>query len=110
MTELSHWLLRRMVAVQQPIHEKLTLLWHNHFTTSAEKVGLAAYMAAQNRKLRILSLGDFHLLAYAMLTDAAMMHWLEAQTSTAKGAQRKPGARVHGTVRPRPRQRLRRRG
>src|ERR1700733_10030397 len=84
MTKLSHWWLRRMVAVQQPIHEKLTLLWHNHFATSAEKVGLAAYMAAQNRKLRILSLGDFHLLAYAMLTDAAMMHWLDAQTSTAK--------------------------
>jgi uncharacterized protein (DUF1800 family) len=84
MTELSHWWLRRMVAVQQPIHEKLTLLWHNHFATSAEKVGFAAYMAAQNRKLRILSLGDFHLLAYAMLTDAAMMHWLDARTSSAK--------------------------
>jgi uncharacterized protein (DUF1800 family) len=84
MTELSHWWLRRMVAVQQPIHEKLTLLWHNHFATSADKVGFAAYMAAQNRKLRILSLGDFQLLAYAMLTDPAMMHWLDAQTSTAK--------------------------
>ena len=41
-------------------------------------------MAAQNQKLRSLSLGDFRTLAYAMLTDAAMMHWLDAQTSTAK--------------------------
>jgi uncharacterized protein (DUF1800 family) len=41
-------------------------------------------MAAQNQKLRSLSLGDFHTLAYAMLTDAAMMHWLDAQTNTAK--------------------------
>ena len=84
MTELSGWWLRRMVAVQQPIHEKLTLLWHNHFATSAEKVWIAAYMAAQNQKLRSLSLGDFRTLAYAMLTDAAMLRWLDAQTNTAK--------------------------
>lgn len=84
LTELSDWWLRRMVSVRQPIHEKLTLLWHNHFATSALKVPYAAYMAAQNRKLRSLALGDFHTLAYAMLTDAAMMIWLDAQTSTAK--------------------------
>ena len=84
MTELSDWWLRRMVAVQQPVHEKLTLLWHNHFATSAEKVRDAAHMAAQNQKLRTLSLGDFHNLAYAMLTDAAMLRWLDAQTNTAK--------------------------
>ena len=84
LTELSDWWVRRMVAVRQPIHEKLTLLWHNHFATSAQKVRSASDMAAQNRKLRSLSLGDFRTLAYAMLTDAAMMHWLDAQTSTAK--------------------------
>jgi uncharacterized protein (DUF1800 family) len=84
MTELSNWWVRRMVAVRQPIHEKLTLLWHNHFATSAQKVRSASDMAAQNRKLRSLSLGDFRTLAYSMLTDAAMMHWLDAQTSTAK--------------------------
>jgi uncharacterized protein (DUF1800 family) len=84
MTELSDWWLLRMVSVQQPIHEKLTLLWHNHFATSAEKVRDAAHMAAQNQKLRTLSLGDFRNLAYAMLTDAAMLRWLDAQTNTAK--------------------------
>jgi uncharacterized protein (DUF1800 family) len=84
LTELSDWWVRRMVAVRQPIHEKLALLWHNHFATSAEKVRSASNMAAQNRKLRSLSLGDFRTLAYAMLTDAAMMRWLDAQTSTAK--------------------------
>lgn len=81
---LSDWWLSRMVAVGQPIHEKLTLLWHNHFATSAQKVRVAAFMAAQNRKLRTGSLGDFRSLAYAMLTDAAMLHWLDGQTNTAK--------------------------
>jgi uncharacterized protein (DUF1800 family) len=81
---LSDWWLRRMISVRQPVHEKLTLLWHNHFATSAQKVRVAAHMAAQNQKLRALSLGDFRTLAYAMLTDAAMLRWLDGQTSTAK--------------------------
>ncbi|OJZ73890.1 hypothetical protein BRW65_10980 [Mycobacterium paraffinicum] len=81
---LSDWWLRRMVGVRQPLGEKLTLLWHNHFATSAQKVRVAAYMAAQNQKLRTLSLGDFRALAYAMLTDAAMLRWLDGQASTAK--------------------------
>ncbi|UMB69006.1 DUF1800 domain-containing protein [Mycobacterium paraterrae] len=84
LTELSHWWLRRMVAVRSPLQEKLTLLWHNHFATSAEKVRSPADLAAQNQKLRTHSLGDFRTLAYLMLTDVAMMLWLDAQTNTAK--------------------------
>jgi len=81
---LSNWWLQRMVTVAQPVHEKLTLLWHNHFATSTQKVRVASHMAAQNQKLRTLSLGDFRALAYAMLTDAAMLRWLDGQSNTAK--------------------------
>lgn len=81
---LSDWWLSRMISVRQPVGEKLTLLWHNHFATSAQKVRAAAYMAAQNQKLRTLSLGNFRALAYAMLTDAAMLRWLDGQSSTAR--------------------------
>jgi uncharacterized protein (DUF1800 family) len=83
MTGLSEWWLHRMVSVRQPVHEKLTLLWHNHFATSAKKVLFPAQMAAQNQKLRSLSLGDFRALAYAMLTDAAMLRWLDGDKNTA---------------------------
>jgi len=86
MSQLSGWWLRRMAAVRQPVHEKLTLLWHNHFATSAQKVRVAGFMAAQNEKLRSLALGDFRTLAYAMLTDAAMLRWLDGQTNTAGAA------------------------
>jgi len=82
--ELTRWWLRRMTAVELPLHEKLTLLWHNHFATSAQKVRIAAYMAAQNQKLRALKLGDFRTLAYTMLTDAAMLRWLDGQLNTAR--------------------------
>ena len=83
---LSTWWLSRMVTVDQPVHEKLTLLWHNHFATSAQKVQAAALMADQNQKIRTLNLGDFRTLAYAMLTDAAMLRWLDGQQNTARAA------------------------
>ena len=37
--QLSGWWLRRMVQVDQPVVEKLTFLWHNHFATAASNVG-----------------------------------------------------------------------
>ncbi|MFE2997906.1 DUF1800 domain-containing protein [Nocardia sp. NPDC059246] len=81
---LTWWWLRRMAAVRAPVREKLTLLWHNHFATSATKVRNAAEMAAQNRALRAGGAGDFAALAYAMLTDPAMLRWLDGVANTAK--------------------------
>jgi uncharacterized protein (DUF1800 family) len=86
MTELTSWWVRRMAAVNEPIHEKLTLLWHNHFATSAQKVSAAEWMGHQNQKLRILKLGDFRTLAYSMLTDAAMLFWLDGVRNSAGAA------------------------
>lgn len=81
---LTSWWLHRMIVVQQPVQEKLTLLWHNHFATSAQKVRLAGRLAAQNEVLRTCHLGDFRDLAYAMLTDAAMLQWLDGVQNTKK--------------------------
>ncbi|KUI33486.1 DUF1800 family protein [Mycobacterium sp. GA-2829] len=79
--ELMGWWVRRMVAVEQPLREKLTLLWHNHFATSLDKVRYPSFMAAQNETIRSLCLGDFRTLAFAMLTDAAMVRWLDGHTN-----------------------------
>jgi uncharacterized protein (DUF1800 family) len=86
MTELTSWWVRRMAAVHEPVHEKLTLLWHNHFATSAAKVAAAELMGQQNQKLRTLKLGDFRILANAMLTDAAMLFWLDGIRNSAGAA------------------------
>lgn len=80
---LTGWWIRRMVAVSQPFGEKSTFLWHNHFATSAAKVRNAGWMLAQNQRLRTLGLGDFRTLALSMLTDAAMLDWLDGQKNTA---------------------------
>lgn len=80
--ELTSWWIRRVVAAEQPFGERLTLIWHNHFATSNAKVRNAHSMLAQNAKLRTLGRGDFHTLALAMLTDAAMLDWLDGQQNT----------------------------
>ncbi|MET3805174.1 uncharacterized protein (DUF1800 family) [Nakamurella sp. UYEF19] len=79
---LTGWWVRRMVAVEQPFGEKLTFTWHNHFATSATKVRNAPALLAQNQKLRTMGRGDFRQLALAMLTDAAMLDWLDGQKNT----------------------------
>jgi len=80
--QLTTWWIRRMVAAEQPFGERLTLTWHNHFATSNAKVRNARWMLAQNQKLRTLGRGDFRTLALAMLTDAAMLSWLDGQQNT----------------------------
>jgi uncharacterized protein (DUF1800 family) len=80
-TELMAWWVRRMVSVKQPLTEKLTLLWHNHFATSLDKVRYPAFMANQNETIRRLCLSDFRSMAFAMLTDAAMVRWLDGHTN-----------------------------
>ena len=84
-TQLVSWWTHRMIAAEVPEREKLTFMWHNHFATSIAKVGSAAEMLAQNEKLRTMGLGQFRPLAYTMLTDAAMLRWLDG-ASNVKGA------------------------
>lgn len=81
--DLTQWWIHRMVAAECPVNEKLTFVWHNHFATSVEKVRVARSMANQNQKLRELCLGDFRSLANAMLTDAAMVKWLDGHKNKA---------------------------
>lgn len=81
---MTLWWLDRMVAAEHPWEEKRTLLWHNHWATSIQKVKSGAAMLRQNETLRRLGGGDFRALARAMVVDPALMVWLDADGSTAK--------------------------
>jgi len=83
LSTLTSWWLKRMVAVEQPFIEKVTFGWHNHFATSASKVRDAGLLVQQNEALRKLGRGDFRTLCNAMLTDAAMLRWLDGDLNTA---------------------------
>ncbi|HKI34817.1 MAG TPA: DUF1800 domain-containing protein [Gemmataceae bacterium] len=75
------WWLYRMLYSPQPLREKVTLFWHNHFATSNAKVNNAAYMLGQYDLMRQHALGNFRSLLQEMSKDPAMMVWLDTSLS-----------------------------
>lgn len=79
---LPMWWLRRMVAAEQPVREKVTFLWHDHFATSLEKVKLAELLYRQRHTLYELATGRFDALVHAIARDPAMLIWLDGRENT----------------------------
>jgi uncharacterized protein (DUF1800 family) len=72
----AYWLYR-IAYGPDPLREKMTLFWHGHFATSNRKVQNVERMFAQNELFRAHALGDFRELAVAILSDPAMLVWLD---------------------------------
>jgi uncharacterized protein (DUF1800 family) len=77
--KLLLWWLDRIATAQPAATERLTWFWHGHFATSNQKVRSAQLMLAQNQVFRRYALGSFHDLAMTMITDAALVKWLDGQ-------------------------------
>jgi uncharacterized protein (DUF1800 family) len=75
------WWLDRMVRSNQPLIERMTLILHDWFATSNEKVDNARQMIAQNELLRANCLGSFADLFQAITVDPAMLVWLDGSGS-----------------------------
>jgi uncharacterized protein (DUF1800 family) len=78
---LKAWFLYRVLYDPDSLREKMTLFWHGHFATSNRKVGSISLMLAQNEALRRHALGPFAALLTAMVSDAAMLVWLDGADS-----------------------------
>lgn len=76
---LKMWWLDRMVTTPRPLEEKLTLFWHGHFATEAEKVKNGHAMWQQNQMLRRGARGRFGELLLAISHDPAMLIYLDNQ-------------------------------
>ena len=74
---LATWWGERMLATRRPLEEKLTLFWHGHFATGAGKVRDARMMHRQNEMLRANAAGNFRDLLVGILTDPAMLVYLD---------------------------------
>lgn len=79
--ELQAVWLYRMVHSPQPLRERLTLFWHNHFATSNAKVNDLRMMQRQQDALRRHALGSFDNLLQEMTFDPAMIVWLDGNTN-----------------------------
>src|SRR5262249_5753869 len=73
---LKAWWVYRMLLGPDPLTERLTLFWHNHFATSAAKVKMAVYR--QNEVFREFGQVPFGELLRRAVKDPALLIWLDA--------------------------------
>ena len=75
---LKAWWIYRCLFSPNPLQERLTFMWHNHFATSNLKVDNLRQMKRQNEVFREQSLSPFGDLLSETLHDAAILVWLDA--------------------------------
>jgi uncharacterized protein (DUF1800 family) len=76
--DLQAWWLEEMIRTDSPLTERMTLFWHNHFSTSYRKVKIIPWMHNQNLILRRHALGNFKDLLKEISMDAAMLWYLDS--------------------------------
>lgn len=79
--DLKAWWAHRLLKSGNPLVEKMTLLWHNHFATSNAKVRSSEHMSAQNELFRQHAIGSFRALVHAIASDVAMLVWLDSNAN-----------------------------
>jgi uncharacterized protein (DUF1800 family) len=78
---LQAWWAYRLLFSPDPLGERLTLLWHNHFATSNEKVQDLQAMRRQNDTHRRLARARFGELSAAAIREPALLVYLDATTN-----------------------------
>ena len=78
---LKAWWLYRMLFSPDPLGERLTLMWHNHFATSQVKVSDVGLMRRQNDIFRRHARALFGELLNDVLHDPAVLVWLDADSN-----------------------------
>ncbi|HZY88597.1 MAG TPA: DUF1800 family protein, partial [Gemmataceae bacterium] len=76
---LKAWWVYRMLFGPDPLAERLTLFWHNHFATSAAKAGMT--VKGQNDLFRKFAYAPFGELLGAVVRDPALLLYLDAQAN-----------------------------
>lgn len=79
--ELAFWWYDEMIHTKSPLTERMVLFWHNHFTSSAQKVKSPGLMYKQNQLFRQHATGNFGTLLLAIAQDPAMIVYLDNQTN-----------------------------
>ncbi len=75
---LRAWWVYRMLSSPDPLGERLTLMWHDHFATGQARVDDLALMRRQNDTFRRLARAPFADLLDAAIRDPALLVYLDA--------------------------------
>jgi uncharacterized protein (DUF1800 family) len=78
---LKEWWCEELLKTPTPLTERMTLFWHNHFTSTLEKCRFPELMFRQNALFRRHGTGDFRQLLHGIIQDPAMMIYLDVLNS-----------------------------
>jgi uncharacterized protein (DUF1800 family) len=78
---LRAWWIFRMLGSPDPLAERLTLMWHDHFATAQSKVEDLALMRRQNETFRRLAHAPFGALLNASVREPALLLFLDAPSN-----------------------------
>ncbi len=78
---LRAWWIFRCLFTPDPLREKMTWMWHNHFATSNLKVNNLHWIRRQNELFRRHALNPFGELLHEVIRDPAMLFWLDANSN-----------------------------
>jgi len=81
-TQLQQWWIDHMLATPTPFAERMTLLWHGHFTSDYRKAADNTFMYWQNLTWRRMAMTDLRSMLLAVTADPAMLRYLDLATST----------------------------
>lgn len=84
---LQEWWLQTMLKTHHPLIERMVMFWHNHFTSSMDKVNQPALILKQNRLFRKYALGSFRTLLNEVAHDPAMLIYLDCNVNSAKNGE-----------------------
>ncbi len=78
---LREWSVQNMLRTPYPLTERMVLFWHNHFTSSLNKVNQPNLLLKQNLLFRRHGLGNFRQLLHGIARDPAMLIYLDNDCS-----------------------------
>lgn len=81
-SSLKSWWMGLMVMPDRSIREKMTLFWHNHFSTQTTIIQDSRYLYKHHALLRASCLGNFKELVKQVTLDPAMLVYLNGEDNT----------------------------
>ncbi len=83
--QLKAWWFTEMIGTPSPLTEHMVLFWHNHFTSSMDKVRAPDLLYRQNILFRRHATGSFRELLHAVAHDPAMIKYLDTIANKLNG-------------------------
>lgn len=81
-SSLKKWWVGLLLNQDRNIREKMTLFWHNHFSTEAADVNDSQFVYKHHQLLRQNVLGNFKSLVRQVTVDPCMLVYLSGNNST----------------------------